>query len=114
MKAILRSDVSGLGRKGEIVEVADGYFRNFLGPKGLAMKATAGAAQQQNDCWNDQLELRTGRLFGRLIWDRGVLRHCRRLRSVGRNPAIAISECTDTRCEQIWKTLHRRLAREMT
>ncbi len=46
MKVILRSDVSGLGRKGEILEVADGYFRNFLSPKGLAMKATAGAAQQ--------------------------------------------------------------------
>ncbi|MEM9203071.1 MAG: 50S ribosomal protein L9 [Actinomycetota bacterium] len=46
MKIILRSDVNGLGRKGEIMDVADGYFRNFLAPKGLAMKATAGAAQQ--------------------------------------------------------------------
>ena len=46
MKVILRSDVSGLGRKGEITEVADGYFRNFLSPKGLAMKATSGAEQQ--------------------------------------------------------------------
>ena len=46
MKVILRSDVSGLGRKGEIMDVADGYFRNFLSPKGLALKATAGAEQQ--------------------------------------------------------------------
>ena len=36
MKVVLRSDVDGLGRKGEIMDVADGYFRNFLAPKGLA------------------------------------------------------------------------------
>ena len=46
MKVILRSDVSGLGRKGEMLDVADGYFRNYLNPKGLALKATAGAAGQ--------------------------------------------------------------------
>ncbi len=46
MKVILRSDVSGVGRKGEITNVADGYFRNFLKPRGLALKATEGAAGQ--------------------------------------------------------------------
>ena len=46
MKVVLRSDVDGLGRKGEIMDVADGYFRNFLAPKGLALKATAGVEQQ--------------------------------------------------------------------
>jgi len=46
MKIILRGDVEGLGRKGEIMDVADGYFRNFLAPKGLALKATAGAEHQ--------------------------------------------------------------------
>ncbi len=46
MKVILRSDVDGLGRKGEMHDVADGYFRNFLSPKGLALKATAGAEGQ--------------------------------------------------------------------
>ena len=46
MKVILRNDVDGLGRKGEIMDVADGYFRNFLAPTGLALKATAGAEQQ--------------------------------------------------------------------
>ena len=43
MKLILTEDVSGLGGKGEVVEVADGYGRNFLLPKRLAMRATAGA-----------------------------------------------------------------------
>ncbi len=46
MKVILRQDVDGLGRKGEICEVADGHFRNLLSPKGLAMKATKGAEAQ--------------------------------------------------------------------
>ncbi len=46
MRVILRSDVDGLGRKGEMFDVADGYFRNFLSPKGLALKATAGAEGQ--------------------------------------------------------------------
>ena len=46
MKIILREDVDGLGRKGEICDVADGHFRNLLAPRGLAMKATKGAEAQ--------------------------------------------------------------------
>ena len=46
MKVILRSDVADVGKKGDIVDVADGYARNFLVPKGFAMKATAGNVQQ--------------------------------------------------------------------
>ncbi len=46
MKVILRQDVDGLGRKGEICDVADGHFRNLLNPRGLAMKATKGAEAQ--------------------------------------------------------------------
>src|SRR5687768_4082304 len=46
MELILRSDVSGLGHRGDVVDVADGYGRNYLLPKGLAMKVTAGARQQ--------------------------------------------------------------------
>ena len=40
MQVILRSDVAGLGLRGDIVDVADGHARNFLFPKGHAMKAT--------------------------------------------------------------------------
>ena len=46
MQVILRSDVAGLGLRGDIVDVADGHARNFLFPKGHAIKATAGAVQQ--------------------------------------------------------------------
>jgi large subunit ribosomal protein L9 len=46
VKLLLRKDVAGLGRRGDLVEVAEGYARNYLVPKGLAMKATAGAEAQ--------------------------------------------------------------------
>ncbi|MGA8110470.1 MAG: 50S ribosomal protein L9 [Acidobacteriaceae bacterium] len=41
MEVILREDVSSLGRRGDVVKVADGYGRNYLLPKNLAMEATA-------------------------------------------------------------------------
>lgn len=46
MKIVLREDVDTLGRKGDLVEVADGYARNYLVPRGLAMKATKGVVAQ--------------------------------------------------------------------
>jgi large subunit ribosomal protein L9 len=46
VKVVLRSDVEHLGRKGDLLVVADGYARNFLVPRGLAMKATKGAVAQ--------------------------------------------------------------------
>ncbi len=46
MKVILADDVDKLGRKGDVVTVADGYARNFLIPKGVAMLASKGALKQ--------------------------------------------------------------------
>jgi large subunit ribosomal protein L9 len=43
---ILRSDVDNVGKKGDVVDVADGFARNFLMAKGLAIKATPGAISQ--------------------------------------------------------------------
>ncbi|MBM7624329.1 50S ribosomal protein L9 [Sporohalobacter salinus] len=40
MKVILKEDVKNIGQKNEVVEVADGHARNYLLPKGLAVKAT--------------------------------------------------------------------------
>ena len=46
MKIVLREDVETLGQKGDLVDVADGYARNYLVPRGLAMKATKGVVAQ--------------------------------------------------------------------
>ncbi|MCU1344917.1 MAG: rplI [Acidimicrobiia bacterium] len=46
MKVVLRTDVAGVGKKGDIVEVADGYGRNFLLPRSLAFLATSGVVAQ--------------------------------------------------------------------
>lgn len=46
MQVILRSDIAGLGLRGDIVDVADGHARNYLLPKGHAIKASEGAIEQ--------------------------------------------------------------------
>ena len=46
MKVILADDIDNLGTKGDVVTVADGYARNYLVPKGLALMASKGALRQ--------------------------------------------------------------------
>lgn len=46
MKVILTNNVEALGVKGDVVDVADGYARNYLVPKKLAVKASEGALRQ--------------------------------------------------------------------
>jgi large subunit ribosomal protein L9 len=48
MRVVLRQDLDKVGKRGDIVEVADGYGRNYLLPKGIAMKATPGVTAQAN------------------------------------------------------------------
>ena len=48
MKLILNADVKGTGKKGELVNVSDGYARNFLLPKNLAKVADAAAMNELN------------------------------------------------------------------
>lgn len=49
MKVILLLDVKGSGKKGEVVNVSDGYARNFLLPKNLAREANAQALNELNN-----------------------------------------------------------------
>ena len=46
MRIVLRADVDNVGKKGDIIDVADGFARNFLLPKGHAIPATAGVEAQ--------------------------------------------------------------------
>ena len=48
MKVILTQDVHGKGKKGQMIEAAEGYARNFLLPKGMAVLATADAVNTMN------------------------------------------------------------------
>ena len=57
MKVVLREEVKHVGRRGDIVEVADGYARNFLLPLGKALKASAGVEAQADAmrrAWNQK------------------------------------------------------------
>ncbi|MDN5348400.1 MAG: large subunit ribosomal protein [Clostridia bacterium] len=48
MEVILLADVANLGSRGQVVQVADGYARNYLFPRGLAVPATAGRLKELN------------------------------------------------------------------
>ena len=48
MKVILKQDIKGKGKKGQMIEAAEGYARNFLLPKGMAVLATADAVNTMN------------------------------------------------------------------
>jgi large subunit ribosomal protein L9 len=60
MRIVLRDDVDNLGKKGDLVDVADGYARNYLVPRGLALKASAGS-QKQADAMRRNREARERR-----------------------------------------------------
>jgi len=47
-KVVMRTDVGGVGKKGDILDVADGFARNYLVPRGHALVASAGIEAQAN------------------------------------------------------------------
>jgi len=66
MKVILNQDIKGQGKKGDIVEVSDGYARNFLFPKNLASQATAASinsakTRKEAETHQKQVELENAR-----------------------------------------------------
>ncbi len=63
MKVILLDDVSKVGRRGEVRDVSDGYARNFLIPKKLALSATAGNLKNLDHIKRQQ-EAKAGRIKG--------------------------------------------------
>ena len=56
MKLILTSDVNDLGKRGDVVDVSDGYARNFLLPRKKAIKANQGALEQAETIREARLE----------------------------------------------------------
>ena len=48
MKVILLQDIKGKGKKGQLLEVSDGYARNYMLPRKMAIEATADAVNTKN------------------------------------------------------------------
>ena len=62
MKVILKADVKGLGKKGDMVNASDGYARNFLLPKNLAAPADAqNVTEMKNAAASKQFKYETRR-----------------------------------------------------
>ena len=72
MKLILTQEVEGLGAPGEIVEVKDGYGRNYLVPRGLAIGWTKGAengGRNRRSVWTISTKPFAGAHFAVMPWD---------------------------------------------
>ena len=50
MKVVLRSDLDRVGKRGDILDVADGYARNYLIPHGMAIPATTRSSSRRTRC----------------------------------------------------------------
>ena len=78
MKVVLLKDVRGTGKAGQVVEVSDGYGRNFLLPKGFAKEATAAAvnaasAKLKVDAHRTALELEAAKKMAAELQDSAIV-----------------------------------------
>jgi large subunit ribosomal protein L9 len=74
MKVILKQDVKSIGKKGEVINTSDGYARNFLFPRGLAVEATEGnvknvETQKANEVKKKAEELQKAKELAKKISD---------------------------------------------
>jgi len=82
MKVVLLQDIKGSGKKNDIIEVSDGYARNYLFPRNLATAATAGKVGEINDKKNAEdhrraVELENAKQIAALIDGKSVTIHAK-------------------------------------
>ena len=103
MKIILTQEVSGLGAPGDVVEVKDGYGRNYLLPRGLAIAASRGAQKQVEGIRRAQDARRDeGVDFGIHVLYPGVCQHHWHRGCTGR-PSTGVEQHGEAvdRCERV-------------
>ena len=103
MKVILKQDVNKIGKKGELLEVADGYGRNYLIARGLAEEATEGRIRelqqmQMTQKIKDDKNLRSPRNL-KEAWRQSRKNKGKHRR--GRQTFRERDKCTDSRCPHI-------------
>ncbi len=82
MKVILKQDVKGQGKKGELVTVSDGYARNFLFPRGLAAEADSQAMnelrnREESAAYHKKVERDTALAAAETLRDKTVTIHAK-------------------------------------
>ncbi len=82
MKVILKQDVKGQGKKGELVTVSDGYARNFLFPRGLAAEADSQAMnelrnREESAAYHKKVEKDTALAAAATLKDKTVVIHAK-------------------------------------
>ncbi len=82
MKVILKQDVKGQGKKGELVTVSDGYARNFLFPRGLAAEADSQAMnelrnREESVAYHKKVEKDTALAAAETLKDKTVTIHAK-------------------------------------
>ena len=78
MKVILKEDVKGQGKKGEIVNVSDGYARNYLFPRNLAQEATAqnlnsAQVKQEAAAHKKEMEKKNAQEMAKQLENKGIV-----------------------------------------
>src|ERR1700761_8645146 len=113
MRVVLRTDIDKVGKRGDIVEIADGYGRNYLLPKGHALVATSGvtaqaAAMRRSRDLKDAKDRESAQLVARTLVPM-VIRIPARSGSGGRLfGSITSADVVDAVSEQARVTLDRR------
>ena len=117
MKVILLKDVKGSGKQGDIINVADGYARNFLIGKGLALEATAKnlndlAGKKASAQHKIDVETADNKAIAEKIKDKEVLVKAKAGQGgklFGAVTANVISDCLMMKIMHIWMSAERKL-----